>query len=209
MLVILLRRACGLEADTDELRVVPRSLLDFQRKRSLTQRVKLARRAASDFGHDGIAIVHDSEGHSPKSKRMEMEAGRDTERSSFPTVIGLAVPCLEAWLSADGTAIKRGLRLNERPTVPERPEEFRTGKAPGPHYKRHLAQLAGAAKKDLSAIEKSKIAELIDLTSLVEHCPSFQAFADEIADRLAPLFARHFPNPETAPDKVPDATASS
>jgi hypothetical protein len=105
--------------------------------------------------------------------------------------VGAAHPCIEAWLLADGKAIKRALILGTAPNLPESPEEL-----PAPQHDRannpktHLASIAGTNKSELSSSAKDRIAAEIKDTALIcAACPlGFGAFAVEVEQRIKPIF---------------------
>jgi hypothetical protein len=209
VLSIFLRRLCGLPETTESLLVVPMRPLNLQRRSNLTKRVWLAKRAAFNLGRDGFVFAQDSEGEATKKLMEQIKAGVSMGLDDFPCVVAVVVPCIESWLLADGTAIKRAMELEQRPTVPEKPEEFCTKKHPGKQYKRHLAQLGGVKHKDLGSEDKNRIAEFIDLLQLSDRCPSFRVFADDtdrdIVQRLFP--AQPAPNSDQV-DQPPSQPAS-
>ena len=109
--------------------------------------------------------------------------------------VGVAHPSVEAWLLADASAIQRGLNLERPPEVPEAPEAMpETTRTRGQEAKHVLRQCA-ARIRPLSAKEMKAVAEAINEHGLVllrERCPlGFAPFADEVEQRIRPLFGSH------------------
>ncbi len=158
--------------------------------KGLWQKVRFARRQASYNGSDAAVFVEDSDGDL-KKKHGELTKGRDHGPSKLPMAIGVAHRCIEAWLLSDATAIRRGLDLPETPAVPDTPEDLA---APCQDRKRNLktelARIAGSRKKELSTKEKDSIAgKMNDMALPRARCPlGFAPFADEVEDRILPLF---------------------
>ena len=126
-----------------------------------------------------------------KQRIRELTEGRDAERSEIPMAVGVAHPCIEAWLLADARAIKNGMELSVKPQVPEEPE-----KLPAPKHDRknnpktELAKCAGTTKAEPSSADKDKVAlAMKDMDLLRARCPiGFAPFADEVEQRIKPLF---------------------
>ena len=163
----------------------------MQQKGTFAQKVRFAKRQARLNGAAAAAFVVDSDGDLP-ARRDEMEKGRRMEPGDFPLALGVAHPCIEAWLLADATAIRRGLDLSSNPAVPSEPESL-----PAPcedrrnNPKTGLAALAGAAKRELSVADKERIAAAMNDMALVRaRCPlGFAPFADEVDQHVHPLFS--------------------
>ena len=103
--------------------------------------------------------------------------------------VGVAHPCVEAWLLVDSLAIARALGLSNSVVVPSNPENL-----PAPHANRaHNPKTVLARCAERSAIS-SREATLIalaitDFAALRNRCPvGFEPFAQEIEERIAPLF---------------------
>ncbi len=184
---ILLYMLCG---KPHRMLVKRRSTLFLQGK-GLWQKVRFAKRQAKyNRATAGVVFVVDSEGEL-KTKREALSKGRDCEFPDFPMAIGIAHPCIEAWLLADASAIQRALSLASLPQILEQPEEL-----PAPQHDRRrnpktvLVQLAGGTKAELSADVKDKIASAIkDTTLLSSRCPlGFAPFAAEVDRWIRPLF---------------------
>ena len=147
------------------------------------------------YNHSAAAVfVVDSEGgvKELEEKRASMEKGRDAVLPEFPTAIGIAHPCIESWLLADGPAIRRALNLKTTPQVPEQPEDLPAPcRDPQENPKVRLCRLVGSTKKELSADEKDRIAAATnDLDLLRQRCPlGFAPFAEEVERHIRPLFA--------------------
>lgn len=187
---ILLHRLCGKPA----LLLVKRYAIPFlQQKgtgRGLHNKVTAARKLAHQNKSHAAVFVMDSEGDLV-GRRAELAKGRDAGPSSLPMAVGVAHPCIEAWLLSDAAAIRRGLGLATTPTVPDRPEEL-----PAPSHDRksnpktELTKIAGSTKKELSTEEKDSIAAAMnDMRLPRERCPlGFAPFAGDVEDRIRPLF---------------------
>lgn len=158
--------------------------------KGLWQKVRFARRQASYNRSHAAVFVEDSEGDL-KEKTDTLIKGRDSGPSKLPMAIGVAHPCIESWLLADASAIQRAMSLATVPAVPDKPEELpapcRDGKE---NPKTELARIAGSGKKDLSTKEKDNIArQMNDMDLPRARCPlSFAPFAEEVEDRIRPLF---------------------
>jgi len=141
-------------------------------------------------GSHGAVFVVDSDGDL-KGRTADLTEGRDAAPSELPMAVGVAQPCIESWLLADAPAIRRGLELETTPDVPEQPEELL---APCQYKKKNpktvLVSIAGVKRQELSAKEKDEIATAMNDMDLVRNrCPqSFAPFADEVEDRIRPLF---------------------
>jgi hypothetical protein len=161
--------------------------------KGLAKKVQFAKRQARYNRSHAAVFVVDSEGGPKelKQKKSDLETGRGRELPEFPMAIGVAHPCIEAWLLADATAVRRGLGLSATPKVPDEPEGL---PAPCQDHDRNpkavLCDLADVAKKDLSSDEKDRIARAMDDVALArQRCPlGFAPFADEVEKQVRPLF---------------------
>lgn len=184
---ILVHKLC----DKPEQMLVRRKALPFLQGKGLWQKAKFVKREAMS---DGVVFVIDSEGGAKefKSKKIDLEKGRDSVRPGFPMAVGVAQRCIESWLLADAPAIRRAMDLRTTPEVPEQPEEL---SAPSQDRKRNpkteLAKAAGTTKKELFVKQKDRIAAAInDLPVLRTRCPmGFASFADEVVQQIRPLFS--------------------
>jgi hypothetical protein len=184
---ILLHKLCGRPT---EMRVIRRSFADLQRKGGLDRKVAFEKVQAPISGYDAVVFVVDTEGERPDRKRKVMAAGRDEKLPDYPMAIGVAHPCIEAWLLADAPAIARGLGLSNAPQVPQEPEAL-----PAPQKRSSndpkivLARCAGQ-QNPLSSSDTTKIAIAIENPAVIERkCPvSFAPFAAEVRERIRPLF---------------------
>ncbi len=183
---ILVHKLCG---KPSRMRVKSRPFLFLQGK-GLPQKVRFARRQALYNRSHAVVFVVDTEGDL-NGKRRQLEQGRERGPAELPMAVGVAHPCIECWLLADATAIRRGLELAATPEVPETPEEL-----PAPcqdrrdNPKTFLAGIIGANKKEASSKEKDRIAAAMNDMQLVgERCPlSFKPFSQEVTAHVAPLF---------------------
>ena len=98
--------------------------LPFLQGRTLSQKVRFAKRQAAYNRSAGVVVVVDAEGGDRQRKKQwrALDDGRQVDAIPTPVAIGVAQPCIEAWLLADAAAIQQALNLAARPTVPERPE---------------------------------------------------------------------------------------
>ena len=176
-------------AGRELLRVVGRPFPHLQGK-GLWQKVKFAKRQAFSNGSAGAVFVMDSEGNH-RGRLAELSRGRDAAYREFPMAVGIAHPCIEAWLLVDSLTIARALGLSNPPVGPSNPENLPAPRAnPDHNPKRVLAICAGRSAKAISWREATLIALAItDLAALRKRCPvSFEPFAQEIEERIAPLF---------------------
>ena len=184
---ILLHALCGKPANM----LVKRYGMPFmQQKGTLPQKVRFAKRQARLNRSAAAVFVVDSEGDL-KGRMGDLAKGRKMESGEFPMAIGVAHPCIEAWLLADGAAIRRACNLASNPNVPDEPESL-----PAPRHDRRdnpktaLASAARAGQKELSVAGKERIAAAMNHMDLVRtRCPrSFAPFADEVDREIRPLF---------------------
>ncbi|MHC4405304.1 MAG: DUF4276 family protein [Planctomycetota bacterium] len=185
---ILVHRLC----DKPARMLATRRRLPHLQGRKLWQKVRFAKRQA--FGRSAAAVfVVDSEGNGKLLRKVteQLKKGRDAAAPAFPMAIGVAHPCIEAWLLGDASAIRRALRLSSQPGVPDHPEQL---SAPREDEKRNpkraLAEVVRPGSKDLAAKEKWAIAAAMNDMGLVrQRCPrGFAPFADEIERHIHPLF---------------------
>jgi hypothetical protein len=191
----LVHALCG----KPENMLVKRRPVSFLQGKGWVQKVKFAKRQAYYNKSAGVVFVMDTEGE--QAKRMEeLATGRNAEFLDFPMAIGAPHPCIEAWLLADPAAVKKGMELGQSPQVPEDLESL---PAPCQDHKHNpktvLAAWCGVDRPDLSSTEKDRIAaEIRVLQRLRDRCPSsFPPFADEVEQRIRPLFL-----PAVAPDSA-------
>ena len=162
----------------------------IQRKGGLAQKVRFAKRQARLNGSAVAVFVVDSEGDLTERNR-ELAKGRAMESGDFPMAVGVAHPCIEAWLLADAAAIRRALELEKTPDVPEHPESL-----PAPCRDRRsnpktvLSACTKQDKRELSVAEKERIAAAMNDMDLVrDRCPlGFAPFAAEVDRYIRPLF---------------------
>ena len=163
--------------------------MPFLQGKGLWQKVRFAKRQAFNSGSAGLVFVLDTEGDHP-GQRDQLWRGRDSELLDYPAAIGVAHPCIEAWLLADASAITRAMGLTHRADVPEEPESL-----PAPRKDRNqnpkavLGRCAGR-NQTLSAAETTRIVqEIRDLSAIRDRCPiGFAPFADEVIGIIKPVF---------------------
>jgi Domain of unknown function (DUF4276) len=189
-------RLCGAPASMLVRRRKPPYAIRGKRWRKLQQMKAIAIQGRAD----ALVYVEDTEGGDPAFHLQELRKGRDASRTDFPTAVGVAHPCIEAWLLADGDAIRKAFSLDSEPQLPQTPEAISGAprKFPGTFYKRSLAMCAGAQRADLSAAEKSTIVKSITrLEKVRQRCPRFSEFAEEVELRIRPMFMPPLAAPST------------
>lgn len=182
VLPILVHTLCG---KPQTMRVKRKAYYHLQGK-NLSQKVRFAKlQAYNNAGTQGVVFVMDTEGN--LKKRLELTKARDHKSLDFPMAVGVAHPCIEAWLLADGPAIQRALQLAKPPDLPQNPEDLPSPNSDSQNNPKAVLQSCTGVKK---ALQKSRIAkELKDVTQIRERCPQgFAPFADEVGERLKPLF---------------------
>jgi hypothetical protein len=172
--------------------IVKRKRYAQLQKGDLQRKVRFAREQAVYNRSDGVVFVVDSEGGDRefKAKKRDAEVGRDSARTNLPMAVGIAHPCIEAWLLADASAIRRACSLQQDPEVPAEPERIPAPRQdPRRNPKVVLAQAAGA-RQPLPADHMWRIAATIKhLDLLRQRCPlGFAPFAEEVEQRIRPLF---------------------
>lgn len=185
---ILVRTLCG---KPDGMRVRRRRYAHLEGK-GLWQKVRFAKWQARGSSAAAVFVV-DSEGDVTVMKKelAELERGRDASGASLPMAVGVAQPCIEAWLLADPSAIRRGLHLANQPNTPDEPEMLPAPcDNPDNNPKTALAAACGSPKGDLAARQKWAItAAMDDMAAVRNRCPQgFDPFADEVEEHIRPLF---------------------
>jgi hypothetical protein len=181
---ILVHRLCGAPSG---MRVIRHSF-PFLQRGPLQRKVRFFKRQAFYNASAGTVFVLDTEGNHP-STLTKLTEGRDSGFPDFPMAVGVAHPCIEAWLLADKAAIVKIMKPGNPPTVPPDPESLPAPKHNQAHNpKTVLAACAGGTVSAKSAVEIAKA--ISDLAVLRAKCPlSFEPFAQEVVERIAPLFA--------------------
>jgi hypothetical protein len=195
---ILTRRLCNNPA---ALRVKRTQYMFLQGKKKRWQKVRFFKRNAKINGSAGCVFVLDSEGDFP-SVQAELEQGRSHESGDYPMAIGVAHPYIEAWLLTDASALRRGLGLNQKPTVPSEPETLPAPQANRKNNPKTALAECHPNNRHPNLAEKSAIAEQISLDTAATICPSFAAFAAEVRRHIRPLFASPPAIDEAASDPV-------
>jgi hypothetical protein len=187
VLMRLLHTLCGAPPNM----LVKRYPVPFLHGKGWAKKVQFAKRQAYYNKSDGAVFVLDTEGEQ-KARMGELAEGRDSELPKFPMAVGAPHPCIEVWLLADPAAIVKGMKLSDRPQIPD---ELEALPAPCKDRKRNpkviLAQCGGSKKSELTAAEKDRIAaEIRVLQRLRDRCPtSFAPFAEEVEKHILPLFS--------------------
>ncbi len=185
VLPILVHRLC----ERPESMRVRKRPLQFLQGKSLWQKVKFAKRQAFYNGSAGLVFVVDTEGSHP-GQLDQLRRGRDSELLEYAAAVGVAHPCIEAWLLADASAISRAMGLTRSADVPAYPEALPAPCQDRSHNpKRILAQCSGQ-DRHLSSEETTRIVkEIRDLNAIRACCPqSFVPFADEVIGSIRPIF---------------------
>ncbi|MGL6073387.1 MAG: DUF4276 family protein [Fimbriiglobus sp.] len=203
---VLTRRLCG---DPPQLLVKRTPEHAFMHNKPRTKKVLFAKRQSRINGHAACVYVVDTEGKKEKV-REELETGRAGESPEFPMAVGVAHPCIESWLLADASAIRRGFGLTgQRPVVPPEPEAIPLHDAQGNNQLKLRLAACHPNNRHPNLAEKSAIAEYLDLAVGEARCPSFAAFAVEVRtyvrDRFFPLPPEPT-EPETAGKAIDDTS---
>jgi hypothetical protein len=99
--------------------------------------------------------------------------------------IGVARPCIEAWLLSDGAALRLALILSRTPELPEEPESLPSNRRDPQHPKQVLAQIGASSQP-----QKDAVATRMNLQDARKRCPlSFEPFAVEVETHIRPLFS--------------------
>ena len=178
---IVVHRLCG---KPFEMQVKTKRYAHLQGK-GLWQKVAFAKRQARyNRGTRGAVFVLDKEGYDKVI--AELTRGRDHELPNFPLAIGAAMPCIEAWLLVDSSALRQALELAHSPELPANPESL-----PAPiENRKHNPKMVLAGLGAASQARKDAIAHKLDLTKARAGCSvSFEPFAAEVETHLRPLFA--------------------
>jgi hypothetical protein len=186
--VVLVHRLC----DRPDSMRVRRRPLPFLQGKGLWQKVRFAKRNAFNSGSAGLVFVLDTEGDHP-GQLEQLQRGRDSELLDYPAAVGVAHPCVEAWLLADASAIARALGLARRVDVPAEPESL-----PAPckdrdqNPKAVLGRCVGR-NRPLSSAETTGIVHAIRHLNLIRtRCPiGFAPFADEVVGIIKPIFEKN------------------
>lgn len=177
VLPILVHKFCGQPA---QMQVRCYGSLFMMGPGGLGRKLQFAQRQAPHHGSAGVVFVVDSDGHWER-KHRELHDARRARGSGVPTAIGVAHPCIEAWLLADADALKRAFNLSKSPQLPSDPESLPPSGDNPNHPKCCLRRIAGK-QSGLSAHEKAKIVRK-------QRCPkSFDPFAEELEQKICPLF---------------------
>jgi hypothetical protein len=185
VLPVLVHKLCGKPAS---MKVVRRAV-PYLVGKSVAQKVKFVKRTAVCNQSAGAVFVVDTEGEHPDKKRAELAKGRDSAYFDFPMAVRVAHPCIEAWLLAIHSAVAQALNLNTAPAPISSPEDL---PAPCKDRANNPKSILGAlvGRSAISSSEATRIVTAMsDMTLLRQLCPlSFEPFATEVEQRIAPLF---------------------
>ncbi len=137
-----------------------------------------------------MVFVVDTEGDHP-AKLATLVGARDRETQTTPAaVVGVAHPCIEAWLLADPAAVKKGLGLAQKPELPTEPETLPAPRIDEKENPKSKIAILVESKREIPAESAWEIAREIRLLDRIRTaCPvSFAPFAVEVESRLRPLF---------------------
>ena len=197
---VLVRRLC---VEPTTLRVKRKKYDFLQGKGQRWQKVWFFKRNASINGADGCVFVLDSEGDLP-GVQEELERGRSHGYPDFPMAIGVAHPCIEAWLLSDASAVRQGLNITgARPVVPTAPETLPAPQQDRRHNPKTVLDALHPNRNDVNATEKTAIAERIVFPVAESRCPSFLAFAVDVRKRITATLFRPAPPPEPNDEITP------
>jgi hypothetical protein len=180
---ILVYALCG---SKPQLRARSAHYAHLHGKKKLWQKVKFAKRQSFyDKDVAGIVFVMDSEGIPEVIN--ELAQGRDAEHADFPMAVGMAHPCIEAWLLCDAKAIQQAMSLPAMPHLGTNPETL-----PAPQQNRGVnpkTELKRIASVESAPQKEAITARIKDFSVVRAACPKgFAPFADEIEQRIKPLF---------------------
>jgi len=191
--------------------LVKRKALQHLIGKGIWQKVRFAKQQSS-YNPNSVSCVFvlDSEGD-PDAVAADLERGRASCAPEFPMAIGVAHPCIEAWLLAGASAIRRGLGITTgpRPIAPPQPESL-----PAPQRDRKDNPKTALAachpnNRHPNLAEKSSMAEHLDFAVAEDRCPSLLAFATEVRTQIRDRFYPLPPEPtdaestEDGPDTTP------
>ncbi len=178
---ILVHRICGMPS---VMRVKTKTYAHLQGK-GLWQKVRFSNRQAFYNGTHGAVFVVDTEGNDKTIS--ELIKGRDHELPDFPMAVGAPRPCIESWLLADSSAVRRSLGSSCSTALPEDPESL-----PAPCIdRRHNPKTVLAEQGVDSQRQKDSIARNLDITMVCDRCLlSFKPFVVEVETHLRPLLPK-------------------
>jgi hypothetical protein len=189
VLPVFVRQLCDHPASME---IRPKKYPVLQKK-ALWQKLRFVKRHAF-YTKTCMALVFvvDTEGNHP-NKLNELKKGRDSELLAHPTAVGVAHPCIESWLLADASAIKRAMKPQQEPALLEEPESLPAPCKNRDRNPKTVLACAAGLNRAVASAEARKIAEEIrDLELLRTRCPvSFEPFAREIEQIIKPLVQKH------------------
>ncbi|MCY2927627.1 MAG: hypothetical protein NT031_19740, partial [Planctomycetota bacterium] len=140
---------------------------------------------ASESGYAAIVILIDRDGDSDAERIVPIREARDaTWGTGVPCAVGQAVEAFDAWMIADGKAIKEagGDAARQHPM----PENL-AGKDGSKHHPKAWAMDILGGKESL-ADKYAVIAAKARLDILAACCPKgFAPFAEDVKERIRPV----------------------
>ncbi len=184
---ILVHRLCG---KPSSMRVKRKAIMFLQQGKTIAKKVQFAKRQAVYNGSAGIVFVTDTEGDH-RGQLEQLTEGRDAELPNFPAAIGVAHPCIEAWLLTDARALQDAAKLKGRPNLPAEPESLPAPCQDRDHNPKTVLRTAlGVQRRQASSAEMEAVASAVrDLGTIRAKCPiGFGPFALEIERQIQPIF---------------------
>lgn len=147
--------------------------------------IRAVRQARRD-GFTAVAIVIDRDRKPDRGRIGALRDGRDAVDGLEypPCAVGCAVETFDAWMIADGKAIKQAGGAGNH----KNPESLDGKEGQGKHPKDIAARLFGG-RRSLSS-KYAAIADNVDIKLLEKACPKgFKHFAEEVCKRIGPAIS--------------------
>lgn len=180
---VLVHKLCD---EPETMRVIRRALPFLQGKK-LCQKVKFVKQTALYNGSAGSMFVMDSEGNR-QSRLAELMKGRDSAYLGFPMAVGVAHPCIEAWLLADPEALARGLKLPSPPAAPQNPESLPAPQKDRTHNPKTVLAERGRQPSFVPACHTNCVRDCRSCPGVGALPSRIPPFAQEVEERIAPLY---------------------
>jgi len=153
--------------------------------RGFAKKVRAAVADAIRAEADAVVFVSDRGGAKNRERLSAMQRGKEESREKglfMPTVVGLAIEELEAWLLADAAAVSTVSGVPAKGATQD-PETIEDPK----NTLRQQCEGDTSGRREWQRHEA--IAQAADINALVTRCPKgFKPFHDEIRTALLPLF---------------------